>query len=257
MQSGRLDYAYRLSAARLANLRLRLAHHWQRLFQSSPSSSRTSVLRGLKGVAILIAVSGAAWMGYKAGQQVEVDPMVQADRVTTAATRQIAGQKTPVTLAAERPTAPTPVAASAPVIASVPDSERIDEQAQAASNAELATLRKTVGELQAQVQALEQEATDLEVELLDQQIAFAKAEERWKEASVERRVVYNITNIPVGGSASEERIESDAEQAEFSTPENDFNDEAESVDNDVDPYQQYRNIDGPSERWNGDDYLTI
>ena len=247
---------YRLSAARLAILRLRFARRWQRLFQSSPSFSRTYVLSGLTGVAILTAVSGAAWMGYEADQQVEVDLLVQADRVTTGATSQIAGQKTPVTLAAECPTAPTPVVASAPVIAAVTDSRRIGEQAHAARNAELATLRKTVGELHAQVQALEQEATGLEVELLDQQIAFAKAEQRWKEASVERRVVYNITNVPVGGSVSGERIESDAEQAESSTPENDFNDEAEKFDNDVDPYQQYTNIVGSSERWNGDDYLT-
>ena len=256
MQSGRLDYAYRLSAARLAILSLRFTRRWKRLFRSPSSLARTIVFHGLMGMAVLIAVAGSAWIGYRSGQQTEVDAMVQAVPVITVATRQVDGRKTPAALAAERSTVPASVAASTPLILAVTESKRVDRQAQSARLVELASLRKAVDELQALVQALEQETTGLEVELLDQQIAFAKVEERWREAPVERRIVYNITNIPVGGSVTEERIESDAEQTGFPAPESDFNDQAEGVDNDTDPYLHGREIDPPVERWDGDTYLA-
>jgi len=245
MQSDRLDYAYRLSAARLVIVRLRFARRWQRLFQSTPSLARTNALRALAGMAMLVAVSGSAWLGYRAGQQVEVDTLVQTDPAPAPVTAPPVGQNTPGFQVAKRSEAPAPVTASVPILSSVTEHAGIDRQAGATRFAELASLRKTVAELQAQVLSLEQEATGLEVELLNQQIAFARAEERWEQASVERRVVYNITNIPVGGSVSEERIESDREEMEFPPPESDFEDRAESDANDT--YQQYRIVDGPAE----------
>lgn len=261
MQSGRMDYAYRLSAARLAILRLRIARRWHRLLQNRSSSTPDNLIRGLSGVAVLMLVSGSAWVGYRAGQQVQDDPLLRAATPTSAANSQLIIRKSAVLQALEQPTASDPGASPASKIPVVSASDRIERQEEVARLAELVSLRRTVDKLQAQVQALEQEATGLEVELLNQQIAFAKAEAQWKEASVERRVVYNITNIPVGGSVSAEQIQSDAEMADFPGLGSGFSDQADGlqadgVDDEADPYQQYRNTDGPPEGWDGDASLA-
>lgn len=207
-------------------------------------------------MAFLGVLSCSAWLGYRAGLQTKIDFMVQANPLSPTVTLQRVGQTPPATPATENLPTPTPVAAGVSVVPAASALEGAERQAKAARFAELASLRNTVSELQAQVQALELEASGLEGELLDQQMAFAKAEEQWKEASVERRVVYNFTNIPVGGFVSEERIVIDAEQEEFPAPENDFIDQAESIVNDADPYGQYKDSDGPVELWNEDNYLA-
>ncbi|ASJ70529.1 hypothetical protein [Granulosicoccus antarcticus] len=248
VQSEKLNYVYRLSAARLAILRLRIKRFWNQLFAKNrqvPAKAAGKVSRDgrqLSGIVIVGGLLGSAMLGYSLGQPAGKDTIVHTPS-TNPDTQLIERKQVPVLNVAMAPVRQ----ALKPVLE--PEPELVDQKVELARKAEVTDLLQTVDKLEARIQSLEQETSGLEVELLNQQLAFTKEEARWKEAAIERRVIYNITNIPVGSSVIEQvqgasELAPDAGASGYQDP------------RDADPYDRYREGDGSQEQWNGDDYLA-
>ena len=230
MPTGKLDYAYRLSAARLVILRMRLSRFIHKHFQLEGSNSgsikvsRSTVLLSLFGVVLSFGV--AVWVGREWSHDTTVDshkliesrsnlvsdkePLVKMDSDQT--TLRASHVKHRVQNAQEE---------NKDLSFKVRELENsliIREKENAVIKdllgkraAEIASLRRQTNALDFQLKRAEQEKVELEQELQTQEELYVNAKAHWVAANTERKVVYNITNIPVGGFVSEDQIQSDGQ----------------------------------------------
>ena len=302
MSTGRLDYAYRLTSARFVILRMRFKRYIQRHFLSRHSSSpRNGFSRtaGFLSLCVCLAVLIIAGLVAK--------------RWTSATTSNALAVNEPVNSAGAldqdgNQVQPEQVTALNSKIDLLMDKTRELEAAlvvQRAENAtltelirqketELASIRRSTQQQSVQLEELEQQnlllrgmetqKLALERELLEKDRLLAEARTQAENANTEHKVVYNITNIPVGTHVSEEQIRSDIQSAaEEDEPQSSFAEEGgsgiltseegqEQPDasqsftypfganpsdvNGVDPYHQYRDTSGEFAGWKGDSYLA-
>lgn len=190
----RLSYAYRLSAAKLIIFRLRIVRYYRQFLSSTGMTGRWIVGGVMAGCFISAAV------GYLLGthKQSVVDA---ASQTVSYAPPTPMRQKDPLGASGHSTTSDVlELAPPEPLLLSAPASDNL--AASALNQSEIDHLRSTVGELTKKITSLEEETYSLESELLEQQLSFSNAEQQWSEQQVETRVVYNITNIPVGGYVS-------------------------------------------------------
>lgn len=259
MPNGKLDYAYRLTKARLVIVRMRLSRRFSGLLspESLASENRRFSARKCKpnAVAALIVAGAAGWIGYQWSSGATADLLITRD---TLLNKVEALQQSSIIQNTENTFL----------------KNHLQQKVWQIRGLELAA-----ESLRLRLEELEAEKTDLAFNLSLQRQQFADAEERWKGKNTEHRVVYNITNIPVGAHVSEEQIRSDVQavipESAASEPSLDefsrhlpydltgdtqvfrYQYGADSADvNSTDPYQVYRDTTGENVGWKGDSYLS-
>ncbi|MGQ7847471.1 hypothetical protein ACUNV4_23475 [Granulosicoccus sp. 3-233] len=300
MATGKLDYVYRLSAARLVILRMRLSRFMRRRFLSGYSAKgpiRSAGLRGplLMGVAVLSGLLTVVWFDHTRPRTAKT----LSDKVLTSQAHSRAMESLEGSGSADQ-TVFTPEERNRSDRLSEEQSllsARVDELEQelivsssentslknllAARTAENDALQSETQELRRQLRHFEQEHTQLEEALHEQVQRFAEAQSHWDDSNTEHKVIYNITNIPVGTHVTQEQLITDSQNAtevmsepSVNTVENSLETGSETTPaidqqsytypfgadandvNSIDPYQQYRDTTGDNVGWKGDDYLA-
>lgn len=146
------------------------------------------------------------------------------------------------------------------------------------SRSENRVLRQASSDRERQIRQLLEQARKLRDQLQQEQEKLAALETHRESANTEQRVIYNITNIPVGSHVSLQRIEADrdslagtpaGERIESDTVTEQslsrgpvlqirnlpYGPDPEDV-NAEDPYRKYRDTDGDQTGWKGDSFLA-
>ncbi len=302
MSTGRLNYAYRLTAARFVILRMRFRRYIQRHLRAKhPSSPRNGFSRtaGFLCLSLCLAVLTIAglvakrWTTAPTSNALSVNEPVNSVDAVDQGGNQVQTEQVPTLISKIDTLMDKTKALEAALIVQRTDNVTLTELIEQ-RNAELASMRRStqhqsdqLDELRqrnALLQEMENEKLALEQQLREKDRLLAEARTQAEKVNTEHKVVYNITNIPVGTHVSEERIRSDIESVtEQGTPRSSFAEEAaseispgddqeESLDaiqsitypfganpsdvNGVDPYQQYRDTSGDFAGWQGDRYLA-
>lgn len=206
MRARKLNYWYRLTVARLVILRMRLNRRVQlglssRRFDTrnnddSATSTSTSIsisISILVGCAGLLALGLSAWGGYWLARTSDnVDGKRQSDlqAVASASLQLIALQAT----LADRET-----------------EYRLLENEVNEKAAEIDILLESESYLSRQLNLARDMKSALEEKLRVQELSFANARKQWLNSTTERKVVYNITNIPVGAHVSDAQYQRDVQ----------------------------------------------
>ena len=293
-----IRYVYRLCAARLVILRMRVERRRQRTALSGAvASGSTMIASAASGAVVVAGIAGSGLAGYSLGlssttiaPSEQSGPRVQAFFSTgredpnnksvvmpgsPASSARLPEVQTTTTVAPEPPahtqnsavsdgryslglsqghallpaTPPIPL-----LLPSVQDMEadreaRANAHAQAMVGTQLEHMEQALDNMTTTIMQLEQETLSLETQLLDQELAHAKAEQAWRSSAVEKRVVYNITNVPLGTYVAGD-AGSEGPTVWRDEPEPSVQDPYQQ-----DPYEQYRLSTEDGERWLGDQYL--
>ena len=297
MTFGKLNYAYRLSVARLVILRMRWSRLWQRKVRSRLTSSSTgSRQRIFPRMLFLCVLSGVIALTWFASQrsldsgrspdshiatQMETTPDIVPESVRSGVAEVHEG-------ADEDSYSESLLDAQLALKSKVADLERsliIRESENTSLKsllngkvAETAALENEIRDLKRQIQLFEQEKAQLETQLREQALEFVDARRSWEASNTEHKVVYNITNIPVGSHVPEYNLNSGEQSVtdepagedilavenpdDYVEPSSDtqaytfpFGADVGDV-NSSDPYAQYRDTTGDEVRWKGDDFLS-
>ncbi|NND93105.1 MAG: hypothetical protein HKN42_19770 [Granulosicoccus sp.] len=237
----KLDYAYRLSVARLVIQRMRVARSIRQWLHQAPKQIPTphapppgtgparASAHGYLYVLIIAGLAGSVMAGYVMGftksrsllsraTAADAGLMSPGSKLTGSVSSELQSGEA---LESDRQHVSVSAVhgAESLQVSALPD-QGVPTDSQGAeqrSSEEIDTLRETVSRLTSEVQALQEEARLLESELLEQAVEFAEAEQLWKQQGVEHRVVYNITNLPVGGFVTDAQILADRASAEADT----------------------------------------
>ena len=304
MSTGRLSYAYRLTSARLVILRMRFKRYIQRhLLAKQTSSPRKGFSRtaGLLGLCLclclaFLAIAGPVakrWTTVPTSKALAANESVNSVDAVDQGVKQVQHEQLTTLNSKIDVLMDKTRELEATLILQRADNATLTELIEQ-RNAELASIRRSarhqsvqLEELKQQhwlLQGIEDEKLALEQQLLEKDRLLAEARTQTEKVNTEHKVVYNITNIPVGTHVSEEQIRNDIQSvAEQGAPRSSFaeegaseilpsDDQEESLDatqsftypfganpsdvNGVDPYQQYRDTSGESAGWKGDRYLA-
>lgn len=302
MSTGRLNYAYRLTSARFVILRMRFMRYIQRhLLSRHSSSSRNGFSRtaGFLSLCVCLAVLIIAglvakrWISATTSNALAVsEPVNSAVAVDQDGNQvhpeQVTALSSKIDLLMDK-TRELEAALTVQRTENATLTELIRQK-----NDELASIRRSTQYQSVQLEELkkqnlllremEERKLALEQQLLEKDRLLAEARAQAENVNTEHKVVYNITNIPVGTHVSEEQIRNDIQSAaEQGVPQSSFakegeseilarDDQQESPDatqsftypfganpsdvNGVDPYQQYRDTSGEFAGWKGDSYLA-
>ena len=285
MAAGKLNYAYRLAMARFVILRMRFKRFMKRRVlppQSSAKSTGFSRQTYLLGVGLcLSAVAIGAWLVFSKAPAARPGSPLAALSGTVATPVQADKALLLTPAKVEEPNSVSDRVTSLEKSLSIQQTENASlKELLREKNSVIASMEDSLTAQSSRVNDLENQVSSLEQELIDKERLFAEAESRWEESSTERKVVYNITNIPVGGHVTQKQIEHDVQSATGDAAANtetrasdiQVGESTESVidtqgytyqygpdPSDVDasdPYEQYRDKGGENVGWRGDDYLS-